>query len=247
MQASQSPPRKLIMFKEVKLTCPKNDMASIPFINNKWIAPTDMGWYTPAIIFHNKVMGDGIVEKIKFMEDIQPLPTRMTTQSELNHLAKLNYIAKDTPPMVLVDVESLLQHLTTYNNPSLAPTVASLLDIPLQLTNNAHLVVEELIFPHSIPSCSIGEEELMGTFSLSATYPHMCEEGTKWAKQLVALRKIKEGECHASPTPNACIAWCLPLLFTHVLRCHCRSTHHHPWQGHQGWKNKHAPSGEELG
>ena len=47
------------------------------------------------------------------------------------------------------------------------------------------------IFPDTIPQCPVGEEELWGPYSLTATAGQLAAKGTKWDKQLAALEKFK--------------------------------------------------------
>jgi hypothetical protein len=98
---------------------------------------------------------------------------------------------------------SLLQKI---NNHGLAGTVACLKDMPpMEGTSNP----TNHTFPHNIPQCTIGEEELKGDYSLSATAPHLCGDGTKWALQLASLEKAKNGKCLAC---FHCLITLLPLL-----------------------------------
>jgi hypothetical protein len=217
-------------------------MATIPIIYNKWISNPDTTWFTPVLIFHKKVLGDGIVDEATLLDLLHQHTSRITTPSEIRLLQKIAFIGNDNTPLLMIKVDDLAHTLQQMNKQGLAATVACLKDMPpMEGTSSPN----NHTFPHNIPQCSIGEEDLKGDYSLSATAPHLCEEGTKWALQLAALEKAKNGKCLPwVPWLLACLPFLLASLACfsslpplkqhgHCPSC-CRPTHHQPWQGHQG-------------
>lgn len=203
-RAMQAPrPKRPIICKQVKLQCPKDDIATIPIFFNKWISTPDTTWFTPALIFHKKVLGDGLVDEASFLELLHSCTSRMTTESEIKLLQRFAFVATNSSKVLMVKVEELAITIQKMNLLGVDALVTCLKDMPpIDGTTNP----TNHTFPHNIPQCAIGEEQLKGDYSLCAIAPHFCEEGTKWAKQLAALEKAKNGKCLVPCLP------CLPPL-----------------------------------
>jgi hypothetical protein len=87
-------------------------MATIPIIYNKWISTPDTTWFTPAIIFHKKVLGDGIVDEASFLDKLHDYTSRMTSPSEIKLLQKIAFIGiGNNSPLLMIKVEDLAQTL----------------------------------------------------------------------------------------------------------------------------------------
>lgn len=87
-------------------------MATIPIIYNKWISTPDTTWFTPAIIFHKKVLGDGIVDEASFLDKLHDYTSRMTTPSEIKLLQKIAFVGIGTnSPLLMIKVEDLAKTL----------------------------------------------------------------------------------------------------------------------------------------
>jgi hypothetical protein len=51
----ETPVKRTIFFKQFKVACPRDDVATIPLFHNKWVPTPDTTWVTPATMFYNKV------------------------------------------------------------------------------------------------------------------------------------------------------------------------------------------------
>ena len=136
-----------------------------------------------------QVLGDGIIKLEVFDEKVEAFGTRDATQAELKILQKHAFIAPNPlSSLSLVQLDKLASMLKLL--PGLTSTVACLEDLPPLVGSHAGRGNNSM-FPDTIPQCTLGEEELQGPYSLSATANHLAAYGTKWDKQLGALEKFK--------------------------------------------------------
>lgn len=184
-------PKKPIIFKQAKVVGPRDDQVTIPLIHNKWISTPDTTWVTPAIMFHKKVLGDGIIDEDTFIKRLEGL-VRDSTTSELKLLKKHAFLGiNHSSALMMVKVDGLAKVLEGVKANGISAIVASLSELPpIEGTTNTG---SDATFPSHIPPCTLGGEEMKGEYSLSTCAPHFLDNGTEWHKQLEALKKAKQG------------------------------------------------------
>jgi hypothetical protein len=186
-----TPVKRTILFKQFKVTCPREDTATIPLFHNKWVSTPDSTWVTPSTMFYQKVLGEGIMLEDEYKLEVEGLQSRQASRAEMLTLQKHAYLGPTTlEPPYLIPVQDLSAMLKALGSQHLEATLASLEDLPpLEGTNAGRSSTS--MFPDSIPLCLLDDEELWGPYSLTATANHLAAKGTKWGKQQAALEKFK--------------------------------------------------------
>lgn len=180
-------PSKTISFKEVKIYGDKGDIATIPFIFNKWCIHPDATRVVPTTIFFEKVIGEGIVEKDKFLQDMEPLTTRLSTNSEEHWLKEHGYIAPTTTSIPLVPTPKMVAYMKELNPIRLASTIVSMEDIHMGLEGQAGG-----LFPDHIPPCTLDQDAIHSDYSIPATHKELEKKGALWKRQMDAMAKWKK-------------------------------------------------------
>ena len=138
-----------------------------------------------------QVLGEGIIDDAKFREEVEAMVSRDATQAELKTLQKYAFVGPHhNGKIILVKLEDLAWLLKGLAVQGISATLACLEDLP-PLEGSSAGRSSTSIFPDTIPQCPVGEEELWGPYSLTATAGQLAAKGTKWDKQLAALEKFK--------------------------------------------------------
>lgn len=139
-----------------------------------------------------QVLGDGTIELDAFVKEMETLADRFASIKEQGLLKKHAFIgASSSGPITMVPVSGLVNKLKLLDLDGVEHTLACLEELPPLHGGSVRSASSSSIFPDSIPGCGIEEELLWKDYSLSATAPHLTARGTKWAKQVKALRKYK--------------------------------------------------------
>lgn len=139
-----------------------------------------------------QVLGDGVIERTDFEREMGTIGDRLASLKEKGLLKKHAFIgASFTGPITMVPMSGLVSKLKLLDLDGVEHTLACLEELPPLHRGSVKSSSSNIIFPDSIHACGIEEDELWKDYSLSATAPHLTARGTKWAKQVKALRKYK--------------------------------------------------------
>lgn len=116
---------------------------------------------------------------------------RFSSYSELKLLERHAFIVTNSSDTIMmVEVDKLAKVLESFKEVNLEATVAFLEGMPpIEGTTSNH--GGGSLFPDTIPPCNIPSEELEGAYAINTIAPELCQQGTKWAKQVAALEKWK--------------------------------------------------------
>lgn len=156
------------------------DLVSMPVMLNKWSTPPDTSPVVPATLFHEKLIGEEHMAKMKFLEEAQKLSHRNTTTEEDKVLQQWGYLAPTSHHVVVVE-SKLLKAMLEKELPSHMATIICLEEVG-SWGGVARQVKQ--MFPESLPECKLSQEQLQEPYSLSVTQPGQAAEGSTWDKQL---------------------------------------------------------------